>query len=143
MEGTPGKRGANFTFTFDPMNKVIGVIDNPNDTEEALRDLIAVGFPGKEIALLTDEDEARRIRASNEWPEVSVHIFHSTQKLPAFYDAPVIVRRLEQELHAGHHLVGVIAKDSETRQRASGILKSHSGHFINFYGRWAAEALEP
>ena len=92
---------------------------------------------------LTDEEAARRISANDEWSEVSVHIFRSTQKLPAFYDAPVIVRRLEQELHAGHHLIGAIARDGERRERACGILKSHGGHFINFYGRWAAEALEP
>jgi hypothetical protein len=139
----PSDSAANSTFTFDPTNKVIGVMDNVDDTRDALRDLIAVGLSEKEIALLTDEEAARRISENDEWSEISVHIFRSTQKLPAFYDAPVIVRRLEQELHAGHHLIGVIAKDGETRERACGILKSHGGHFINFYGRWAAEALEP
>ncbi len=143
MEGTPSESGANSTFTFDPTNKVIGVIDNVDDTRDALRDLIAAGFSEKEIVLLTDEEAARQIGANDEAREVSVHVVRSAQKLPAFYDAPVIVRRLEQELHAGHHLIGVIAKDGETRDRASGILKSHRGHFINFYGRWAAEALEP
>ena len=143
MEGTPSDSGANSKFTFDPTNMVVGVIDYFDATEDAVRDLIAVGFSAKQIALLTDEEEARRIGASDEGREVSVHIFRSAQKLPAFYDAPVIVRRLDQELHAGHHLVGVIAKDRETQEQACGILKSHGGHFINFYGRWAAEALEP
>ncbi len=143
MEGTPSESRRNPTFTFDPTNMVVGVIDNADATKDALRDLIAAGLSENKIALLTDEESARRISANEEWSEVSVHIFRSTQKLPAFYDAPVIVRRLEQELHAGHHLIGVIAKDGETRERACGILKSHGGHFINFYGRWAAEALEP
>ncbi len=143
MEGTPGDRGTNSTFTFDPTNMVVGVIDNADDAEDALRDLIGVGFSEKEIALLTDEEEARRIGASDDEREISVHIFRTAQKLPAFYDAPVIVRRLEKELLAGHHLIGVVANDGETRQRACGILKSHGGHFINFYGRWAAESLEP
>ena len=143
MQGTPSESGANPTFTFNPTNKVIGVIDNVGATRDALRDLIAAGFSKKEIALLTDEEAARQIGANDEARDVSVHIFRSTQKLPAFYDAPVIVRRLEQELRAGHHLIAAIAKDGETRERACGILKSHGGHFINFYGRWAAEALEP
>ena len=140
---TPSNSGGNSTFTFDPTNMVVGVIDNADATEDALRDLIAGGFSAKQIALLTDEEEARRIGASDDGREVTVHIFRSAQKLPSFYDAPVIVRRLEQELLAGHHLIGVIAEDEETRERARGILKSHGGHFINFYGRWAAEALEP
>jgi hypothetical protein len=143
MQGIPSDSEANSTFTFDPMNKVVGVSDNVDNTRDALRDLIAAGFSEKEIALLTDEEAARQIGANDETREVSVHFFRSTQKLPALYDAPVIVRRLEQELLAGHHLIGVIAKDAETRERACGILKSHGGHFINFYGRWAAEALEP
>ena len=143
MEGTPSDSGTNSTFTFDPTNMVVGVIDNAGATKDALRDLIAAGFSEKEIALLADEEAARRSGVVDEWSEVSVHIFRSTQKLPAFYDAPVIVRRLEQELHAGRHLIGVIANDGETRERVCGILKSHGGHFINFYGRWAAEALEP
>lgn len=143
MEGTPSDSGANSTFTFDPTNKVVGVIDNADATKDVLRDLIADGFSEKEIALLTDEEAARQIGANDERREVSVHIFRSDQKLPAFYDAPIIVRRLEQELLASHHLIGAIAKDGETRERACGILKAHCGHFINFYGRWAAEALEP
>ncbi len=143
MQGTPGDSGTNSTFTFDPMNKVVGVIDNEDNMRDALRDFIGAGFSEKEIALLTDEEAARQIGANDAAREVSVHIFRSTQKLPAFYDAPVIVRRLEQELLAGHHLIGVITKDGETRERACGILKSHGGHFINFYGQWAAEALEP
>lgn len=143
MEGKPGNSGADSTFTFDPTNKVIGVIDHVDDARDALRDLIAAGFAEKEIVLLSDEEAAGQIGANDAGREVSVHVFRSAQKLPAFYDAPVIVRRLEQELHAGHHLIGVIAKDEETRDRASGILKSHRGHFINYYGRWAAEALEP
>ena len=143
MDGTPSDSGANPTFTFDPTNKVVGVVDNVDDTRDALRDLIAAGFSAKEITLLTDEEATRQIGANDEAREVSVHIFRSDQKLPAFYDAPIIVRRLEQELRAGHHLIGVTANDGETRERACGILKSHGGHFINFYGRWAAEALEP
>ena len=143
MDGTPSNSGSGSTFTFDPTNMVLGVIDDAGAAKDALRDLIADGFPEKDIALLTDEESARQIGANDEGHEVSVHIFRSTQKLPAFYDAPVIVRRLEQELHAGHHLLGVIARDGPTRERAGAILKSHGGHFINFYGRWAAEALEP
>lgn len=46
-------------------------------------------------------------------------------------------------MKAGHYSIGVGAKDGEARERVCEILKSHNGHFINFYGQWAAEALEP
>lgn len=143
MEQTPRQQSARSEFTFDPTNKVVGSIDAASDAKVALRDLRAVGFAENEVELLTDEEGARRIGMSGEGHEVLVHVFDSTQKVPAFYDAPVIVRRVEEELRASHYLIGVVAGDGETRERAREILKSHGGHFINFYGRFAAEALEP
>lgn len=143
MEQETGDSGATPTFTFDPNNKVIGVIDDAGDAKDALRDLRAAGLSAEEVDLLTGEEGALRIGVGDEGREVSVHIFRSTQKVPAFYDAPVIARRVKQELQAGHYLVGVTAKNGEARERAHSILKSHGGHFINFYGRLAAEALEP
>lgn len=117
-----------------------------NRADEWKPDLVvlrAAGLTAEEVDLLTGEGGARRIGVSDEGREVSVHIFRPTQEVPAFYDAPVIARRVEQELQAGHCLVGVTAKDGEAREREREILKSHGGHFINFYGRLAAEALAP
>ena len=144
MNETP-HRSANSEFTFDPTNKVVGSIDAAGDAKDAMRDLTAAGFATSEVELLTDQEGAARIDMSGEGHEamVHVHIFDSTQKVPAFYDSPVIVRRVEEELRASHYLIGVVAKDGEARERAREILKSHGGHFINFYGRFAAEGLEP
>jgi hypothetical protein len=54
-----------------------------------------------------------------------------------------LLKRLQQELLAGHYFVAVASKDGQARERVHEVLKSHGVHFINFYGRWAAEALEP
>jgi hypothetical protein len=70
MEGTPSENRGNSTFTFDPTNMVVGVIDKADATKDALRDLIAAGLSKKKIALLTDEEAARRISANDEWSEV-------------------------------------------------------------------------
>ena len=126
-------------FTFDPTNKVVGVVDDAGDAEAALLACQNAGFTTDEIEVLTGEEGAQQIDAG----EVIVHVFSSTQSVPEFYDAPVIAKRIEEELLAGHLLIGVTAKDGDARERAREILKSHGGHFINFYGRWAAEALEP
>jgi hypothetical protein len=143
MEQTPSDKRANSKFIFDPTNKVIGIIDDAADAEAALRDLRASGFTAEEIELLTNEKGAERIDLAGEGREVLVHIIHSTQKPQDYYDAPKIIRQIEQELKAGHYGIGVGAKETEARERVREILKSHNGHFINFYGHWAAEALEP
>lgn len=143
MKAKESEGEASSKFTFDPTNKVVGVIDNTSEAEAALLDFRSAGFTPAEVELLTDEEGARRIDVSGQAHEVMVHLFHSTQRVPAFYDAPIIVRRVEEELRQGHHLIGVTAKDADARERVRGILKSHGGHFINFFGRWAAQSLEP
>ncbi len=130
-------------FVFNPTNKVIGIIDDASDAKAALLDLRAVGFTAEALELLTGEEGAQRIDLSGEEREVSVHIIGLTQKPQAYYDAPGLVTQIEQELKAGHYGIGVGTTDSEARERVRKILKSHGGHYINFYGTWAAEALEP
>ena len=53
------------------------------------------------------------------------------------------VKLHEQELLAGHFGIGVTAKEGRDREEVRRILKSHNGHFINYYGNWAMEKLEP
>jgi len=141
MEQT-GDKGTKSKFIFNPTNKVIGIIDDAGDTKAALQDLSAAGFTAGEVELLTDEEGAQRIDLTGERRGVLVHII-SSQHPQHFYDAPGLVGQIEQELKAGHFGIGVGAKETEARERVREILKSHNGHFINFYGRWAAEALEP
>jgi hypothetical protein len=143
MEETTGDRESTSDFIFNPTGKVIGIIDDPGEAAAALRDLAAAGFTAKEIELLTNEEGAQGIDLRGEESKVSVHIIGSTQKPQEYYDAPGIVRKIEQELKGSHYGIGVGAKDGEARGRVRDILKSHGGHFINFYGRWTAEALEP
>ena len=84
MERTSSDSRANSEFTFDPTDKVVGVIDDAGDATAALSDCLGAGF--KDVELLTNEEGARRV--SGEGREVTVHVFHSTQRVPAFYDAP-------------------------------------------------------
>jgi len=136
-------RAANAKFVFNPTDKVIGIIDDAGDAQAALRDLRVAGFRVEQLEVLTNEEGAQRIELTGEEREVSVHIIGSSQKPQMYYDAPGLVTQIEQELKAGHYGIGIAATDSEARERVSKILKSHGGHYINYYGTWAAEALEP
>jgi hypothetical protein len=136
-------RGANSKFVFNPTDKVIGIIDDAGKAQAALHDLRVAGFKAEQLELLTNEEGAQRIELTDEAREVSVHIIGPSQKPQAYYDAPGLLTQIEQELKAGHYGIGIGATDSEARERVHKILKSHGGHYINFYGTWAAEALEP
>jgi hypothetical protein len=142
MEQT-GNSEANSKFVFNPTDKVIGILDDGAEAQAALRDLKAAGFTAEQLELLTNEEGMQRIELTGEEREVSVHIIGSSEKPQAYYDAPGLIAQIEQELKAGHYGIGVGGTDSEARARVRDILKSHGGHFINYYGTWAAEALEP
>jgi hypothetical protein len=140
MEKPPSDRHDDSDFIFYPTNKVVGIIDDPDDAKAALRDLKAAGFTTDDIEVLTGKEGAHRIDPTGEVHGTSARIIRWLQK---FGDMePEHVRRHEQELLAGHYGIGVTAKEPEARERVRKILKSHNGHFINFYGEWVIEALE-
>lgn len=143
MDQAANDKEATSAFAFNPTGKVIGIIDDAGGAAAALRDLTAGGFTADEIELLTDEEGAQRIELPGDASDVSVHIIRSTQKPQEYYDAPGLVRKIEQELKGSHYGIGVGTKDNEARGRVRDILKSHGGHFINYYGHWTAESLEP
>ena len=135
-------RHDNSDFIFYPTNKVVGIIDDPGDAKAALRDLRAAGFTADELEVLTGEEGAHRIDVTGEEHGPLARFVRSFQKLLGDYE-PAHVRRHEREFLAGHYGIGVTAKDGEAREKARQILKSHNGHFINFYGQWVMEVLEP
>ena len=143
MVQTPNDTNADAEFNFVPFKKVIGIIDDPDDAGAAIRDLRAAGFAADEIDVLAGEEGAQRIDVTAEGQEALVHTLHATQKLRHYFDAPGIVSRIEEALQGGRYCVAVPAGESEGRERARSILKSHGGHFINFYGPLAAESLDP
>jgi len=69
-------------------------------------------------------------------------IVRSTQSLLGDYEIEHTTRH-EQELRAGHFGIGVAAHHTGDRDKARQILKAHHGHFINYYGRWVMEELDP
>lgn len=142
MGQTPDDRGADSEFIFYPTNKVVGIINEPQDAEAALGDLRAAGFTADEIEVLTGEGGARRIDVTGEGHGPLARGVRSLQRVLGDYEG-AHVRRHEEEFLAGHYGIGVTAKDEEAREKARAILKSHRGHFINFYGLWAMEVLDP
>ena len=132
----------NSDFIFYPINKVVGIIDDPGDVEAALRELRAAGFTADEIEVLTGEAGAHRLDVRGEAHGPLARSVRALQKLLGDYEG-AHVRRHEREFLAGHYGVGVTAAKPERREKVLEILKSHRGHFINFYGPLSMEVLEP
>lgn len=127
-------------FIFYPTNKVVGIIDDPSDCKAALHDLRQAGFKADEIEVLSGEEGAHRIDPTGEEHGALGRFVRWLDKAGDM--EPEHVKRHEQEMLAGHFGIGVSAKEPEAREKVREILKSHNGHFINFYGQWAIEGLE-
>ena len=142
QDQAPNDSNKTSDFIAYPINKVVGFIDDLGDVKAALGDLKAAGFKTKDIQVLTGEKGAHRIDASGDEHGELAHILRSIQKTLGDYEIPR-AKRHEQELLARHFGIGVIAKDEEDRNKVRDILRSHNGHFVNFYGRWVMEPWNP
>jgi hypothetical protein len=129
-------------FIIYPLNKVVGIIDRVRDVKAALDDLRVAGFPANKIEVLSGEEGAERIDAAGVKHGGLARAVRSTQKALGSYEIEDATRH-ESEFKAGHFGIGVSAPRKAEREKVRQIPKAHRGHFINFYGRWAMERLEP
>jgi hypothetical protein len=124
-----------------PTNRVVGIINDVRDAKAAVRDLQKAGFSETQIRVLTGKEGARRINARGDKHGAWARMLRSIQKVLGDYEIPHATRH-EKEMLAGHFGIGVTASDKDDRKKALKILKSHRGHFINFYGPLTMEILK-
>jgi len=141
MNQTPRYTHRDDDFIFYPTNKVVGIIDDPSDASAALDELEAAGFPPEDVDVLTGEEGVHRIDVTGEQHGLLARIVRILDKAGDM--EPEHLKRHEDEMRAGHFGIGVTAKELKAREQVHQILKSHNGHFINFYGPWAIKSLEP
>src|SRR5262245_24496346 len=69
-----------------PTNKVIGIIDDVDDAQAALRDLKAAGFTAKQVQVLTGQEGAHRLDVKGDEHGPLARIVRSTQRLLGDYE---------------------------------------------------------
>lgn len=139
--GYASKEGADNVFHY-PTNSVIGVVDSREDARSAVRELKVAGFAEDGIGLLCGSQDVEEVESETEdeagfWGKV-------TRMIQEFGDVDQDHKEYHrQQLLAGHYLVSAHAEDDDARDRARDILKANNAHFINYYGEWAVDNLEP
>jgi hypothetical protein len=53
------------------------------------------------------------------------------------------LRHYVEDVRAGRSVIMVLAKKRDKREAAADILCTHGAKFVEFYGRWSWEPLEP
>lgn len=122
-----------------PDDTVVGIVNDPDDAEAAVGALVANGVPEDQISVLCCQSGARRLDPSGERHGLLGRLQRIVQH---FGDQEAEHLRIQtRELEAGHFLIAVPAVEEE-RDRISGILAAHGGHFVNHYGTWTVTRLE-
>ena len=138
MEDAPNMEGQEFSNY--RTSRVVAIIDDKAQVDTACAALAAVGFTTDMIEVFCGVEGAHDLDLEGESHD---YLQHVKRKLQHFMQMQgVQMDRYERALLAGHCVIQV-RTDSNSREQAHEILKSSSGHFINFYGQLTKEVLEP
>ena len=133
--------GESGEFLNYPTNRVVGVFADWSNARAVIDQLSREGYTSDRIGVLYGAEGARRLDASGQRHGLLAQISRFFQKFADMDDKHT--QRHEQELLAGHVLVEVEATEETAREHVREVMKSNGGYFINYYGKWFVENLEP
>src|SRR4051794_34075858 len=133
--------GESGEFLNYPTNRVVGVFADWSHARAVIDQLAQEGYAADRIGVLYGPEGARRLDASGQRHGLLAQISRFFQKFADMDDKHT--QRHEQELRAGHVLVEVEATDEAAREHVRDVMKTNGGYFINYYGKWFVENLEP
>ena len=126
-----------------PTDRVVGILDTPDQTSCALDALVGGGFLESEINLGRGREEADRLEASTGrrgFQDWLIRIFQSV----GLKNAEIEMKdRYEQALRDGCTVLAVMAPTEERRDLAVQLIRECGGHFINFFGQLTLQRLVP
>ena len=127
------------SFVAAPVNRVVGVVDDPWGVSAILTSLGEAGFGEDAVHVFLGEEGERNLDLEGKYHGLRAHIMRTLQQYG--YEADVF-HEAEDELRAGHALVGVLTDGTvEQRSRATHVLRSHNVHSLRFFARTGVEDL--
>lgn len=122
-------------------NWLVGVIDDPQQAQQAEVALLQAGFSEDSTLLLHGHETLKRLRAKDEqrgplgWAMKALSALTSdTREFEDNYAA---------EARAGHAILSLRVSDEEDMERARQLMAAHGAHYIKHYGTWVVTDLTP
>ena len=119
-------------------NRVIAVIDDPQQTRAAIGTLERAGIDGRDLAAFSGEEGAREVAAEGAYSGGVAHIRRGLQRWTV---EGAHLRKYQAELTQGHQVVDVHVHGHRSQDAVAHILRAHGAHFINAYGQWTIEGI--
>jgi hypothetical protein len=122
-------------------NRLLAVLDTADAAAAATATLAAEGFAGDAVLVLSGDADADRIDSLG----AVGGVWARARRLLSFTvaDQMVDLAVYEAALRNGRTVVGVLARGDDARARARRALTGAGAHFVNFFGRFATEAIVP
>ena len=114
---------------FNPKHSIVSVIQDGARAEQAVAALQDAGFPPDDVKVVTGEQALENERVHDESKgrlDRLIGLFSAEEQ--------AAVDEYVDETERGAHFVVVKAQEQEQRTVAKGILVSHGGHDIRYYG---------
>ncbi len=123
-----------------PVDRMLAAFSDPARAAEAAAGLRAIGLADRHITMLRGDEGAARLDGSGEVNGPIARLrrlvsFTVMDQLPDF-------AHYEQAVRDGGAVVMVRVRGDRMKRAALEALRARSGHFINYYGRFATEELE-
>ena len=126
-------------FLHYPTDKLLGVINTPEELRATIVDLNAHGFREGEISVLCGKAGAERLDVTGKDHGVLARFYRFVEKAGDVESKDLTA--YQQELLHGHFLLAIAAANKSKRQQALRTLQAHGGHEINFFGKLTIEQL--
>jgi hypothetical protein len=122
-----------------PNNKIVGIIDTPDDLQGVLAALKDAGIDLGDIETLCGQPGMERLDRSGKRHGLVAQLIRLAQFMG---EEQTHLQRHEEELAAGHFLISVVVgKDESVKGRVRDLLHAHGGHYVHYYGAYAVQDL--
>ena len=121
-------------------NQILAIMTNPEEAKVIVETLNRSGFSPDDIGLLTGTVDAEKLDAPTGKKGFFAKIL--TSGIDMGDRDTEYLKQYRKALLEGHTIIGIGAKNDETRDQVRQILKAHGARFVILFGRFATEVLE-
>lgn len=131
----PAEVGADADFLAFPIHNVVGVFDDAQAAEEAVKELRECGFPESELAAYYGTDSEKL-----DFEGAGGHSLPRFLRTLQHYGPDrTYLERHERMLRDGHPLVMVHVSDKRHKARAADIMHHHTRGHVTYFGTWVIQ----
>jgi hypothetical protein len=123
-----------------PANQILAILTDSDEANRVVRALSENGFSSDDVGLLTGTADAEKLDAAAGKQGFLSKLFTAGMEM-GDRDTDYI-KQYRRALLNGRTVIGVVAKDDETRSKARKVLKAGGARFITYFGQFVTEVLD-